>query len=227
MEHIHLPETASTQDILKEKVRNSNDSLLISTDNQINGRGRQGSTWEHFDCALAFSFNITPNEVLTLTSLEIGVLLAEFFEGKAKLKWPNDLLNDRKEKVGGILCQLMDKQILVGIGLNLKGETERERFPYPVGSILSNDDVLAYNFKKELPLKIVNYILANRLTPFQVKEKFNQSCIHINSDVTITNTNEVDNGVFIGIGENGEAILQKEGQLKKVLTGSLRVKNLS
>lgn len=223
MEHLHLAKTASTQEILKEKVQRDGGQYLITTDYQNQGKGRQGSAWEHFDCAIAFSFNIKPNEVLTLTSLEIGVLIANFFNGKAKLKWPNDLLNNQKEKVGGILCQLMGQQILVGIGLNLKGTPSRADFPYPIGSIWEESDPLEKDFKKSLPVEIAHYILENRLSPKEVRNQFNKYCIHIHCPVVITNTGESLEGLFVGIGENGEALLSNEGTTQKILTGSLRL----
>ncbi|MCR9204632.1 MAG: biotin--[acetyl-CoA-carboxylase] ligase [Halobacteriovoraceae bacterium] len=223
MKHLHLAKTASTQEILKEKVRMDGGQYLISTENQTQGKGRQGSAWEHFDCAIAFSFNIPPNEVLTLTSLEIGVHLANFFNGRTKLKWPNDLLNDRKEKVGGILCQLMGEQILVGIGLNLIGAPSKPNFPYPVGSILDDSSSLTKDYKQSLPLEITEYILNNRLSAEDVRSRFNDYCIHNQCPVVISNSNESDKGEFIGIGENGEALLKKEGTIKKILTGSLRL----
>lgn len=223
MEQLHLSQTTSTQEVLKERVRNNGGFHLISTEKQSQGKGRLGSSWEHFDCALAFSFNIKPNEVLTLTSLEIGVHLANFFKGKTKLKWPNDLLNDNKEKVGGILCQLMGEEILVGIGLNLKGTPSRPDFPYPIGSILREEDELPEDFKKSLPREIVDYIQKNRLTPDEVREQFNKYCIHNQQEVTISNTGETDQGTFIGIGKNGEAVLSINGTPKKILTGSLRL----
>jgi BirA family biotin operon repressor/biotin-[acetyl-CoA-carboxylase] ligase len=223
MHHIHLSQTSSTQEEVKRALKQGSGDYLVSTDKQMAGVGRQGSEWHQFENALAFSFTLKPNETLTLTPLEIGVHLAKFFSPKLKLKWPNDLLSHEGEKVGGILCQLVGEIIVVGIGINLKMPTTIPAFPYQVSSLFNSDEIIDPNIKKELPLKIVNYILNNRLSSRNVRNEFIKSCVHINKKVTILNNENQVMGKFIGIGENGEALLETgDNHREKILTGSLR-----
>ncbi len=225
MHHVHLKECPSTQDEVKRAIAKNPGEYLISTDFQNQGVGRQGSKWIHFSDALAFSFTLKPNQEITLTPLEIGILLAKFFSPRVLIKWPNDLLNEKDEKIGGILCQLVNKQIIVGIGLNLKLKEEDEcNFPYPVNAIF-NDENLESDIKKNLPPKIVEFILANRLTPDQVHKEFNQYCSHLNKEVTISNNSDSKNGKFIGISPIGEALLDNDTEVCKVLSGTLRFKS--
>ncbi len=223
MHHIHLSQTSSTQEEVKRALKQGSGDYLVSTDKQTAGVGRQGSEWHQFENALAFSFTLKPNETLTLTPLEIGVHLAKIFSPKLKLKWPNDLLSHEGEKVGGILCQLVGETIVVGIGINLKMPSTVPPFPYQVSSLFNSDEIIDPNIKKELPLKIVNYILNNRLSSENVRSEFIKSCVHINKEVTILNNENQVMGKFIGIGENGEALLESgDNHREKVLTGSLR-----
>lgn len=224
MRHVHLKECISTQEEVKSALKKAPGDYLVSTDLQTGGIGRQGSQWIHFSKALAFSFTLTPNEELTLTPLEIGVLLAQFFKPKILLKWPNDLLNENKAKVGGILCQIVDKKIVVGIGLNLKIDKEHQEntFPYPVSALFQSSENLKENIMKELPLEIFEYIKTNRLKPTEVREEFMRSCLHKNQDVIIHNNESITKGKFVGLGSLGEALIENEGVTEKVLTGSLR-----
>lgn len=225
MRHVHLKECISTQEEVKKVLRETKGDYLVSTDLQTAGIGRQGSKWVHFNQALAFSFTLEPNEELTLTPLEIGVLLARFFKPHVLLKWPNDLLNQEKAKVGGILCQIVDKKIVVGIGLNLQvdGEKVLESFPYPVSSIFSDDhSKLESNIKETLPAEIVRFIKSNRLNAKEVREDFMKWCLHKNQNVLIQNNDSSNKGKFVGIGDLGEALLESEGKVEKILTGSLR-----
>ena len=223
MKHTHLAQSHSTQEFLRKVLNKKNDDYLISTDNQTAGKGRSGSQWIQFNEAIAFSFNIPPNKIMTLTSLEIGVLLTLYFKKKIKVKWPNDLLNEEHEKVGGILCQLIDNQILVGIGINLKSPCKDPNFPYPVGGILEANTPLEKDFKREIPLDIYRFITSNRLNSDDVRRLFVENCIHMNEKVIISDHNKKREGKFIGVGEFGEALIQDEYETIKILTGSLRL----
>lgn len=160
-------------------------------------------------------------------ALEIGVLLVDFFKEKniddLYLKWPNDLLNGKGEKCGGILCQLIDEQLIVGIGLNFQNEKEqRGDYKFPIGYIdhaFSHDS----NFSKNLPAEIYHYILNNRLNKNQVKESWSSKNFFKNKMVTIEDGKRKITGKFIGIGPIGEAVIQDQqsGENHTFVTGSL------
>lgn len=223
---VHLPTTSSTQEDLKRFLQHnpSPGEVLISTDRQQSGQGRQGARWRHLSRALAFSFTLRPASTLTLTPLEIGVHLSQFFSPKVCLKWPNDLLNQQKEKVGGIICQLYKDVIMVGIGINLQASENEstDGFPYPVGFIF-DDANLSPNFKKTLPHQIYEHILSNRLSDEEIKQKWLRDSSHLNQTVRIIDQEVEHHGKFTSLGQNGEAVLtDNQGEEVKILTGSLR-----
>jgi len=229
MHHVHLESTESTQTYLKEnlqELRSVEHNVLISTSRQTSGFGRSGSEWEFLENALAFSFTLEPNEELTLTSLEIGVLLTKFFKDydnlELLLKWPNDLLSPEQAKVGGILCNYKDpKTILVGIGINLgKMNIPKDKFPYPVDS-LSNDLLLKEEDYMEIPRAIYDYILTNRIRKDALKKFWNNVCIHLHKEVSIIDGDLKTVGIFRGIDHDGSALLDVDGKMTKVITGSL------
>jgi len=223
MRSLHLTEVDSTQSYLKQNYHNLHQEILVSTSHQTGGHGRRGTAWKHLDQALAFSFTLKPHEELTLTPLEVGCLLAEFFSPSLLLKWPNDLINDRKEKVGGIICQLVGDSIVVGIGINLYVDPSEEfDFPYPIGGLFKEKPDLKDDFHSTLPMELYHHILKNRLSAQQVSEKFNKYCSHLNQNVKITDHGKESNGYFLGISTRGEAILESDGEKINVLTGSLR-----
>ena len=229
MHQVHLDQTDSTQTYLKENLedlRSVDQNVLVSTSMQTSGFGRSGSDWEFLENALAFSFTLEPNEELTLTSLEIGVLLTQFFKGyddlNLLLKWPNDLLSPKEAKVGGILCTYKDpKTILVGIGINLgKMNIPKDKFPYPVDS-LSSDLVLNKEDYREIPREIYDFILTNRIRKSSLKEQWDKVCIHLHREVSIVDGDSLTRGLFRGIDEDGSALLDVEGTMTKIITGSL------
>lgn len=227
MHHIFLEQCDSTQSSFKEiwsKREFTGSYLLVSTQKQINGIGRRSNQWFSGKDSLAMSCSVHAQKNITLTPLALGLAVVEFFAKKninIKVKWPNDLLNDQGQKVGGILCQtLKDDLVLAGIGLNLfLDQNEQEKvseFDYPVGHLNlkdSNREKLAFELYQDL----IN------IPEFDAKI-WNQHCAHLNSRVTIKDDETVDEGVFIGIDHDGAAILKSnEGTEKRLFTGSLRV----
>lgn len=215
--HFHLNECHSTQAILKEKLSHKK-NLLVSTDFQTNGVGRQGKSWLSSDQALAMSFTLKPNETLSLTSLEVGVLVCKYFRDyPISLKWPNDLMI-HKHKIGGILCQNIQNTILVGLGLNLYHNSMKKLYienSFFKASSLSKErlDISL----KELSLDIYQFILNHRLTSSEVISDWQKKCEHLFLNVSLYDEQKETHGIFTGIASNGEAIINE----KRYVSGSL------
>lgn len=119
----------STQDYIRVRAEDGEpEGLAVRAVHQSGGRGRHGRVWEAGEGNLYTSFLITPNisdigfGPLSL-SIGLGVYqaimsLCPEFEGRMQLKWPNDLILDRK-KLAGILLEAGDNFIVVGIGINI------------------------------------------------------------------------------------------------------------
>ncbi len=99
----------------------------LITDRQTAGRGRQGREWHGGAGNFMGSTIVTlqsgeyPGTWLNLPiSLAVREALAEFLPDSSELmlKWPNDVLL-RGAKVSGILMELFEFQVVVGIGVNL------------------------------------------------------------------------------------------------------------
>lgn len=240
----HFEEIPSTQIYLKENL----DSLfkefyeyethLVSTDCQTNGVGRSGNSWLHLKNAVAFSFNLSPHPVsMTLTTLELGLIVVQFLKQKYQvetfLKWPNDIMNRRGEKCGGIIVNYHNKENLIaGIGINfyLKNEETNEelkKFRIPAGVLFSQptEKIVAPNFKKRFPPQFYQFFEESRITDKEeLINKWNESCFHQNKRVMIDDGIKKKEGVFRGIGSNGEAILEITGIQEEITSGTLSFK---
>lgn len=227
--HIHLDSCPSTQLFLKERLlelRNQGVNILVSTANQTQGLGRGKNVWDHYSNSLAFSFTLCPAEILTLTSLELGIHLVQFFQNEykvnLKLKWPNDLLDQAGNKCGGILCHNNgDGFIIAGIGINLGNSGDLpSKYKTPIGQILPEHN-FEENASKEIPLKIYQHILESRYSISQIKKQWESFCIHQNCVVRIEDNQNVINGKFKGIGDQGEALVEQNGETRSLVSGSL------
>lgn len=119
MKKIHLKEVDSTQNYAKNLILNNEKNVVIVADIQTAGRGRNGHTWTSPHGGLWFSFDVNfysdfPTLVIGVATMEV---LKEEYGCELKIKWPNDLILDEK-KVGGILCEKVNNEIIAGIGIN-------------------------------------------------------------------------------------------------------------
>jgi BirA family biotin operon repressor/biotin-[acetyl-CoA-carboxylase] ligase len=97
---------------------------VVVAKEQTGGRGQFGRQWESplggIYMTLFFPWPphlMPPREM----SLDAARLLKQILVSKGvnvHLKWPNDLLIEGK-KVGGILTEILDHTIIIGIGLNV------------------------------------------------------------------------------------------------------------
>lgn len=215
--HQHFKTIHSTQDYIRENDFENASQVLISCDEQTHGHGQYDRSWDHYSGNLAFSFLCDVNEVPTLTSLEMGVLLCQYFQEKhqtsLKLKWPNDILNTQGQKVAGILIHNKNDLMAVGIGINLFSRDFND-YPTKASSIFHE----AFDYTAESMAKdIYQFILSRRLFPADIRRLWNKNCFHLNKLVGIGE----QEGIFKGIGESGEAKVEINGQVKDFYSGSL------
>jgi BirA family biotin operon repressor/biotin-[acetyl-CoA-carboxylase] ligase len=196
---------------------------LISCSEQSSGIGRTGNVWDFYPESLAMSFLITPNIAPSLTTIELGILALQFFKQKFNLeiylKWPNDLMSKDAKKCGGIIAHYIDTNtIIAGIGINLS--KPNHNYPYPVSHITLEKDF----DKKDLSLQIYKFILEKRIQDAEkIIELFKANCIHTNQSVNIIEGDITYSGIFNGINNLGEAIIDINGMRKKFLSGPLNL----
>jgi BirA family biotin operon repressor/biotin-[acetyl-CoA-carboxylase] ligase len=147
----------------------------------------------------------------------VAVSLAESIESlwgvRVDLKWPNDIYIHGK-KCGGILLQHQSPYMFIGIGLNVNPVPES-----PWGSVLATSIDWKTPHYHEIPARLVSaYHLAHPRPLAQLQQAWNDRCAHLGRIVTITDGEEKTSGLFEGLGQHGEAIVNG----KHVFNGSLR-----
>lgn len=126
MEIIFLESVDSTQAFLQAKLANSTPPLAVFTQNQTNGIGSRGRSWQGKKGNFFLSFALDKSSLSTdlplhSASIYFAYLLKDILAqrgSEAFVKWPNDIYIGKK-KIGGVITNLSSDVLVCGIGLNL------------------------------------------------------------------------------------------------------------
>lgn len=136
----------STNDVLWQRLQNGETGTAVClAETQTAGRGRRGSQWlspGSGNIYLSIMHQLTPESVRNGLSLAIGIALINTLDNEGitglQLKWPNDVLHNRR-KLAGILVESRygnQNFVTVGIGLNLSlPDNVLSAIPQPVISL--------------------------------------------------------------------------------------------
>jgi len=129
LEILYFEKLNSTHKFLLKNIKSKSLHLpvVICADEQTDGIGTRGKSWQSIKGNLFFSMGLTLDYIprdLPKQSISIyfGYLFKEVlssYGSKVWLKWPNDIYLD-DSKVGGVLSQIVGDNIIVSIGLNIK-----------------------------------------------------------------------------------------------------------
>ncbi|MFQ9315013.1 biotin--[acetyl-CoA-carboxylase] ligase [Dysgonomonas mossii] len=167
-EIIHISETNSTNNYLKEllQTQNVDEGTVVWADFQSAGKGQRGNGWEsEAGKNILFSIVLFPGFIKAgeqfilsqIVSLAVANCLQEYTEG-ISIKWPNDIYWNEK-KICGILLEntILEDNIghsVAGIGININQENFRSEAPNPVSlKQITNRD---YNLEEILKTVVDN-----------------------------------------------------------------------
>ena len=132
-----LDSTPSTNDdIRRAALRGEREGMAVTALRQTAGRGRQGRVWESPEGNLYCSALLRPKNMPAVAgfysfvaALAVRDAVSAFLPKIAvSLKWPNDVLaGDRK--ISGILLEITDDALIVGIGINVAHFPENTLYP--------------------------------------------------------------------------------------------------
>ncbi len=128
---VYVSEIGSTNTLAMELARKgSEEGVVVLTDSQTAGKGRQGRHWVDMAGSNAISSTILrpdfpPHLLVMVASLAVVAAIAETCGISAMIKWPNDILIGER-KVAGILIETSADRMgrffaILGIGVNVNG----------------------------------------------------------------------------------------------------------
>lgn len=128
---LHFEELDSTNSYLKMHYAQLASGTVVRADRQTAGRGRYDRIWVsrngglYFSVLLKTEFSLYAANLTQLMALSVCRAL-EQYHVPARLKWPNDVLVERKKICGilseGVLEKNVLKAVVVGVGINVEQE---------------------------------------------------------------------------------------------------------
>ncbi|TDF35833.1 bifunctional biotin--[acetyl-CoA-carboxylase] ligase/biotin operon repressor BirA [Alteromonadaceae bacterium M269] len=229
----------STNDFIKQNIERLNSGDVCIAEAQTAGRGRQGREWvSPFGCNLYFSMYWQFDQgykVLSGLSLLVGIALCQSLEklgidGLA-LKWPNDIyFNNRK--LAGILVEIegqMDSacDCIIGIGLNIAMPEDVDGIDQPW---IDLKQITEKNIDKNRLVGTLTETLMSLIPIFEQEglasflSYWARRDLFINKQVDLTMGKKLISGYCRGIGENGELLIEHNGQLNSYHGGEISVR---
>jgi len=234
---IFLEEIGSTNDYAKNLAKtNPSQGAAIIAAHQTAGRGRLGRLWDGDGDNIYMSIILKPEKDPAHLTLMAGVCVTNVLnkllantEHKALIKWPNDIVVDRK-KVCGILTEGGSFGAVLGIGIN----AGRESFPPELMNKGTSLYILTgvHHERSEI-IKLLLSELSDYYEQFiqsgigSFIDEYTKLCLNIGRVVTIHDQNAAYEATCINITENGELYIETaNGERRTLNSGEVSVKGI-
>lgn len=238
-------ETVDSTNLEVKRRRNEfqNSNVLIVSDEQTQGQGQSGRTWESAaGKGLWMSLHLGKRETLShdpqLLSIYTGIvvqkIISPLLNSRVLLKWPNDILIGPK-KCGGILTELQwqGEQVasaIIGVGINL----DHRLIDFPESLREQATSLLLEGVKALSRSDLIDSFIDTFFNGYQsidngaeIAMAWNSRAYMIGDRVQWKRSGEVIEGIFSGINPRGDAVIQINGDTRTFQTGEIRLLSTS
>lgn len=235
---IYSDEVESTNSVLlNNKEFNQNGTVLLA-EFQSKGRGRKDRVWiSNAGQNLTFSI-LLKSELkdykLNLINLGASIAVAQgienLFQLDAELKWPNDILVNKK-KIAGILIESSSKgsklnKVVIGIGINVNQPNFPGKFDIQPTSVRREFRELVN--RERLLSEILNnfedILSIIKSDPNKILNDWRNRCKMIGEKIRIVEGDKIKVGIFDDIDENGILILKSGDKTEKIHFGDVSLR---
>jgi BirA family transcriptional regulator, biotin operon repressor / biotin---[acetyl-CoA-carboxylase] ligase len=236
---VYAEEVDSTNDILLNKeYKFDKDGTVVLSEKQLQGRGRKDRVWySSKGVNLTFSILLKDrdfsgrkiNLVNFASSLAVAMAIENLHQLKIELKWPNDVLINRR-KTAGILLESSSagkkiEKVVTGIGINVNQTSFQGNFKIPPTSIKEESGV---SIEREMLLAEVLNIFEEILQwiddkPDEILKDWKARCRMIGEKISVTEGDQVKYGIFDDIDEEGFLVLKTGRKFEKIYFGDVSI----
>lgn len=219
------------------------EGTLVVADMQKSGKGRRGRQWEspkgqaiYMSLLLRPQFPPVKAPMLTLVmAYSIGKVLKEKEHLDVAIKWPNDLVVNRK-KVCGILTEMSTEidyinHVVIGVGINANTDSFPKELQEKATSlkIESKETILR--------ARLVGYIMEEFEVQYQrfcevqdlsfLQNEYNDMLVNCGKEVKVLEPGNEYEAVAIGINQEGSLLVRREeNKIEEVFAGEVSVRGV-
>jgi BirA family biotin operon repressor/biotin-[acetyl-CoA-carboxylase] ligase len=234
---MRVARTRSTQDVVLQAAQDGADEgFCCLAAEQTSGRGRQGREWVAppgtallASVLLRRSASVAPG-IPFAAGLALVDVLGAACGVTAGLKWPNDVLVDRR-KLAGILCEVApgrpsveELALVLGLGVNLRVD----RFPEGLNAVSLHTLVEQPPAVEDLLLRWSD-ALADRIATLErggiaaILGDWRRSAVGLGEAVTVVGPAGLTEGLAVDVGEDGSLLVVASGQTHRFLAGDVHL----
>ena len=228
----HVTELDSTNDFAKGLLSGAPNGTVVIADSQRKGKGRLGKSWCSPEGGLWFSIILGKRDGL-LIPLLAGVAICDALRElglNVGIKWPNDIVIGTK-KIAGILTEIEEEKIILGIGLNLN----ISQFPEGLKAIATSLFLeTGKTYAREEVLKLIlgeiekEYKSLRRGDLQSLLDEWRDHSVTLGREVELKTPKRILRGRAIDIAQDGGLLLEvSDGSVEKVLAGECTLRTNS
>lgn len=222
-------QVTSTNDVVIENFSkvSPGSGLLVVADEQTVGRGRLDRKWSTpAGSGIAMSLGLSASDFSTEISvvpLIVGLATRRAlnkFRVPAELKWPNDIVisDSGTKKLGGILIQLVQDKLVIGIGLNV--DLGIAELPVPQATSLLIEGFEIDRIELIVAILIELKLLIENGSEWQ--QEYSNVCSTIGKEIKVTNFDGSQiSGVAIGVDSSGALEIKNLENLYQITVGDI------
>jgi BirA family transcriptional regulator, biotin operon repressor / biotin---[acetyl-CoA-carboxylase] ligase len=214
----------STQDEMRSKLECGENvhGLVIRALEQTSGRGQRARDWQSnrggsYQTLAVRDEGSRLNKPYAAIVIAIGLAQVMPEYGiQVGIKWPNDLYY-RNKKVAGILCEVVQGHLLIGIGMNVNNDVPEGAIALRGLDVEGVSNFVLAGVQRGLELLTSSIDLPIAFAPYDVlKDK----------PLSVFIDSREEKGVARGLHSNGCLLVEINKTLRQVCQGAARVKPL-
>ncbi len=218
------------------------DGTLIVSEFQQSGKGRRGKGFQSpkgdgIYMTLLLRPEVIPAKASMITIVAAMAVREGLFNAcniEGKIKWPNDIVVEGK-KICGILTEMSSEldyvnHVVVGMGINVNNNNMPD---YIKDVAISVKMITGKEYKRSIIIAEVIRAFEKYYKLFlksgdlkNIKGEYNENLIHFNQEVVIIKGNEKYTAKSLGIDNDGELLIKREGVEEKVISGEVSVRGV-
>lgn len=221
-----LDSTMQEAKLLQSKV---SDDFAVIANIQTNGKGRFDRAWQTNKGDLMFTLSLLIKNIkidnLSNINFVCCLSIIDAIEDlynieNMNIKWPNDILVNKK-KISGILLEVVNEKINIGIGINI--ENCPLNVLYPADFLKNHNNMVDKNILFEKILNNINEYI-NYINHYGVEislSRWKEKIYGMGKVIYIRKMDEFISGIFVDINNKGNLLVEINNEIEELSAGDI------